>query len=162
MAVSRFRTQQMAEADLLAVATNLLIKSFLECPRVEAKRRYRALDAGKRVLLTELRQDDGGRLRAVLSLDRSELRGKLNFGLLRDLVARLVSNFATALQQKQPLQSFSDGERQRLLFLLPAAVEAGDQADMLVLCLNVGQPGELGLELLFIDPEQFTGERTAG
>lgn len=155
MSADSTRNLQMSEADLLGLATRMLHKAFHDCSRIDAKRRYRALEQGKRVLLTELRNKNGGdTVRVVLSLDRSELRGNLNFTLLRALTGQLVTRFAHALNNKEPLNSFSDDE-QRRLFLLPAMGGIAQHTNVLVLAVNTGRVGEMELELMFLDPDQF-------
>jgi hypothetical protein len=161
MSSARIRTQQMSSSQLLTIATNLLHKAFHDCPRVDAKRRYRALEEGKKVFLIEMQSPDGGQVRVTMSLDRSEFRGRFSFSLLRDLVAQLLARFSTALTEKSPLNTFSDEQRQRCVFLLPAVCENDDAVNMLVLAVDVGTLGAMELALMFIDPAQFRRDEAA-
>lgn len=155
MSASRFRTQKMTTAQMLTMGANLLYKAFHDTNRVDAKRRYRALEEGKKVLLTELGTREGDRMLAVLSLDCSEMHAKLNFSMLRGLVGQLLNGFAQVLNTKQPLNSFSDEKRKRCVYLLPAILESEGTTDMLVLAIDLSEPGTFELALMFIDPEQF-------
>lgn len=156
MSNSHFRTQKMTTAQMLTLGANLLHKAFYDTPRDDAKRRFRALEEGKKVLLTEIGTQEGGRMRAILSLDVSELRGgRINFSLLRSLVVELLNGYAQFLNEKKPLNTFSDEQRQRCVYLLPAVVNRDEISDMLVLAIDLSDPGTFELALMFIDPEQF-------
>ncbi len=155
MAATRFRSRKMTTAQMLTIGANLLHKAFYDTPRDDAKRRFRALEEGRKVLLSEIGTGEGDRMRAILSLDRSELRGKLNFSLLRSLVGELLNGYAQFLNEKKPLNTFSDEQRQRCVYLLPAVARVDDVVDMLVLSIDLSAPGDFELALMFIDPEQF-------
>lgn len=155
MAATRFRSHKMTTAQMLTIGANLLHKAFYDTPRDDAKRRFRALEEGRKVLLSEIGTGEGDRMRAILSLDRSELRGKLNFSLLRSLVGELLNGYAQFLNEKKPLNTFSDEQRQRCVYLLPAVARVDDVVDMLVLSIDLSVPGDFELALMFIDPEQF-------
>ncbi len=155
MSAARFSTHKMTSAEMLTVGANLLHKAFYDTPRDDAKRRYRALEEGRKVLLSEIGTQSGERMRATLSLDRSELRGKLNFSLLRSLVGELLNGYAQFLNDKKPLNTFSDEKRKRCVYLLPAVARVDDVVDMLVLSIDLSVPGDFELALMFIDPKQF-------
>jgi len=154
-----YHTQNISSEKLLTIAANILHKAFYDCTRLEAKRRYQFLLDGRRIFLIKLQMQDGSELEVNLSLEQSELRGKLNFSLFKQLVGQLLGNYARLLNEKQPLNTFSDEEQQRWVYLIPAAFQGPEHLNMLVLSANMNEPGSLNLELMFIDPEQF---RTAG
>lgn len=153
--MSRFQAQSITPQKLLTVATNILHKAFDDCPRLEAKRRFQAIDEGRTVYLLDVRTEDGGELRINAKLDRSEFRGKLNFSLFRQLARNLVAAQVAALQSDQPLNTFSDEHGQRWVYLIPAACVEDQQVNMMVLAIDAGAPGALTLELMFVDPAQF-------
>lgn len=153
-----YRNQSITSDKLLTIAANILHKSFYDCTRLDAKRRYQFVHDGHTVFLVRLKVEDGSELDVNLSLDRSELHGKLNFSLFRQLVGQLLAAYAKLLNEKQPLNIFSDDAQQRWIYLIPAAFQSGDQLNMLVLAANLSQPGALTLELMFIDPEQFRSD----
>lgn len=156
-----YRTQSMTPEKMLIIAANILHKAFHDCPRVEAKRRYQYLHDGRSVFLVKVKVEDGSELDVNVSLERSELRGKLNFSLFRNLVGQLLVGFGQKLEKKEPLNTFSDAGQQRWVYLIPAVSRHGEEWNMLVLAVDAGQPGALNLELMFIDPEQFRREETA-
>jgi len=156
-----YRTQSMSSEKLLTIAANVLHKAFYDCTRLDAKRRYQFIHDGRAVFLVKLRVEDGSELDVNLSLERSELRGKLNFSLFRQLLGALLASYAKLLNEKQPLNVFADEQQQRWVYLIPAAFQSGETLDMLVLAANLSQPGALTLELMFIDPEQFRAREAA-
>jgi hypothetical protein len=156
-----YSTHSMTPEKMLVLAANILHKSFYDCPRLDAKRRYQFLHDGSTVFLVKVRVEDGSELDINLSLERSELRGKLNFSLFRNLVGQLLAAYGKRLEQSEPLNLLSDPEQRRWVYPIPAAHQSGEQWNMLVLAANVGQPGALNLELMFIDPEQFRRDRAA-
>lgn len=156
-----YRTQSITPEKLLVIAANILHKAFFECTRLEAKRRYQFVHDGRTVFLLKLRVDDGSELEVNLNLERSELRGKLNFSVFRNLVGQLLNAYADQLNKKLTLNTFSDEERKRWVYLIPAVAQADSQLNMLVLAANMAQPGVLNLELMFIDPAQFKTDPNA-
>ena len=156
-----YRTQSIAPEKLLVISANILHKAFYDCTRLEAKRRYQFLHDGRTVFLLKLRVEDGSELDVQVSLDRTEMRGKLNFSEFRNLIGQLLAGFAAKLEQKQPLKTFSDAEQRRWIYLIPALHQSDERVNMMVLAVNVSQPGTLSLELMFIDPAQFRKEDAA-
>lgn len=156
-----YKNQTLTPEKMLTIAANILHKAFYDCTRLEAKRRYQFLHDGRSIFLVDLRVEDGSELKVNMSLERSELRGKLNFSLFRQLIGHLLGTYAQLLNEKQPLKTFSDAEQRRWIYLIPAACQIGENLNMLVMAANVGQPGALTLELMFIDPEQFRRDTAA-
>jgi hypothetical protein len=162
-----YRTQSITPEKLLVIAANILHKAFYDCTRLEAKRRYQFLHDGRTIFLVKLRMDDGSELEVNLNLERSELRGKLNFSLFKQLVGQLLAAYAKTLNEKQPLNTFADDNQQRWVYLIPALSKSSaepastESLNMLVLAANMSRPGALTLELMFIDPEQFRRDTAA-
>lgn len=159
--MSLYRNHTIAPEQLLTLATNVLQQAFFRGPRLDAKRRYKFLDSGRTIFLLKLRLEDGSELEVNLRLDRVEQRGKLNFTAFRQLVGQLIVECVERLNKKQPLNLFANAEQQRTVFLIPAAQQADDVVDMLVLAVELSQPGALLLELMFIDPGQFEQQGAA-
>jgi hypothetical protein len=59
------------------------------------------------------------------------------------------------LESKQPLNTFSDQDAKRWIYLIPALYQSDVAVNMLVLGANMRQPGEVTIELMFVDPAQF-------
>ncbi len=154
VAMSLYRTHSLTPEKLLMLSFNILQQAFFAEVRIEAKHRYQFIESGRTVFLLNVQADDGSELEVKLPMDTSELRGKLNFSSFRRLLSQLLVAQAKQLHEKQPLNVFGDA-KQRLVFLIPAAVTIGEQLNMLVLAVELSQPGAIVLELMFIDPNQF-------
>lgn len=154
-----YRTQSFSPEKLLTIAINLLHRAFGESTRLAAKHRYQHLESGKTVYLATVRMDDGSELKVNTRLDSSELQGKLNFGAFRQLVAQLLTACARQIDSKQPLNTFSDQDAKRWIYLIPAHYQSDVALNMLVLGVNLRQPGELTIELMFVDPTQFMSQQ---
>jgi len=156
-----YRSQSIAPEKLLVMAANLLHKSFHDTSRMMAKRRYQLLEDGKKVFLVNVRMEDSSELQVNLTLDRSELRGKLNFSAFRQLIVRLLHGFMQKLQTQESLNMFTDEDGKRWSYLIPAVLKTEATIDMMILGADVREPGVLTLELMFIDPEQFKKAESA-
>lgn len=164
--MSLYRTQNISQEKLLVIAANLLHKAFFDSSRVLAKRRYQQLEQGIEVFLINVRMEDGTELAVNISLDCTELRGKLNFSTFRELIGQLLAAFTKQLKEKKPLPTFAAADNRRWSYLLPAFHYSKEQqgeehTSVLILGLDVGRPGALTLELMFIDPAQFAPLNTA-
>jgi len=156
-----YRSQSIAPEKLLVMAANLLHKSFHDTSRMMAKRRYQLLEDGKKVFLVNVRMEDSSELQVNLTLDCSELRGKLNFSAFRQLIGRLLHGFMQKLQTQESLNMFTDEDGKRWSYLIPAVLKTEATIDMMILGADVREPGVLTLELMFIDPEQFRKAESA-
>jgi len=150
-----YRTQSLPPEKLLTIAVNLLHKAFGESTRLLAKHRFQYLEGGKAIYLATVQMEDKSELKVNLKLECSELKGKLNFGGFRQLIAQLLAGCARQLDSKQPLNTFSDQDAKRWIYLIPALYQSDVAVNMLVLGVNMRQPGELTIELMFVDPAQF-------
>jgi hypothetical protein len=156
-----YRNQTITLDKLLTISINLLHQAFGDTTRLLAKRRFQYLESGKSVYLATVRMDDGSELKVNVKLDRTELQGKLNFSAFRQLLAQLVGACAQQLESGQPLNTFSDQDEKRWVYLIPALYYSDAALNMLVAGVNMRQPGELTIELMFVDPEQFRKQEAA-
>ncbi len=156
-----YRNQTITLDKLLTISINLLHQAFGDTTRLLAKRRFQYLEGGKSVYLATVRMDDGSELKVNVKLDRTELQGKLNFSAFRQLLAQLVGACAQQLESEQPLNTFSDQDEKRWVYLIPALYHSDAALNMLVAGVNMRQPGELTIELMFVDPEQFRKQESA-
>jgi hypothetical protein len=150
-----YRKQSISAEKLLTISVNLLHQAFGDSTRLLAKHRFQYLENGKSVYLATVRMEDGSELKVNIRLERSELVGKLNFSGFRQLVAQLVGACVRQLESKQPLNTFSDQDGKRWIYLIPALYQSDAALNMLVLGANMRQPGEVTIELMFVDPAQF-------
>ncbi len=155
MSSRSYQTQQVSETVLLNVLATILVKSFHDCPRVEAKQRFRALEEGKRIFLTKWQMEDGTSVDVTMRLDRSELRGPLNFSLLRKLTGVLVTNFATILKEEKPVRTLATEDGTQTMFMPPAIGMQAGHLNAMGAAVHTGYPGELVVDLQFLDPDQF-------
>lgn len=156
--MSLYRTQSIPQDKLLAIAANILDKAFFDTGRVQAKRRYQALEKGDRVFLINLGMEGASELQVDVRLDRAELHNKLNFSAFRDLIGQLLVAIASQLKTKRPLSVFSTQDKGRWSYLIPAVHRGAERDDVMLLGLDARHPGKLTLELLFIDPAQFSAQ----
>lgn len=150
-----YRTQSFSPETLLTMAINLLHQAFGQSTRLLAKHRFQHLESGKAVYLATVRMEDKSELKVNIKLERSELQGKLNFGGFRQLITQLLSACVRQLESKQPLNTFSDQDAKRWIYLIPALYQNEVALNMLVLGVNMRQAGEVTIELMFVDPAQF-------
>jgi len=154
--MSLYRTQSIPQDKLLAIAANILDKAFFDTGRVEAKRRYQLLEKGDRVFLLKLAMEGASELQVDVRLDRAELYNKLNFSAFRDVIGQLLVAAAHQLKEKRPLPVFSTQDKGRWSYLIPAVHRGTERDDVMILGLDARHPGKLTLELMFIDPAQFS------
>jgi hypothetical protein len=155
-----YRQQAISAEKLLTISINLLHQAFGDTTRLLAKRRFQYLENGKSVYLATVRMEDGSELKVNVKLDHSELKGKLNFGSFRQLAAQLTGACVRELESGQALNIFSEQDEKRWVYLTPALYQNETALNMLVLGANLRQPGELTIELMFVDPEQFKQKPT--
>lgn len=155
---SQFRVEKIAPERLLTIGVNVLHRAFHDGPRVDAKRRYQFIMERQPVYLLNLAMDTGSEVKVVLSMDRSELRGRLNFSLFRQLIAQLLVNYSEVLNAGKAPNVFSDAQNRRWVFLHPAFCNTPEGLNALALAADLGRPGELRLELMFLDPQQFAAQ----
>lgn len=141
---------------LLLVASELLHRSFVEATRADAKRLFRDIEDGKQVGVARLELEDQSQLLIKLTLDKSEFRGKFNFRVFRQSLELLIAQIATLLQQGQKEFNSFTAESGEMMFLIPS-ITRNEQGEENALVLGVGQliPGELPLQLQFIEPSQL-------
>lgn len=150
-----YRNQSISPEKLLAVAANILVGAFFDTSRALAKRRYQALEKGHKVFLLNIAMEDRSELAVDIALDVTELRNKLNFSALRDVIGQLLGAVSKALNEKQTLPIFTNEDGGRWGYLIPAVYSGPERDDVLILGLDARQRGKLTLELMFIDPAQF-------
>lgn len=156
---SQFRVEKISPERLLTIGVNVLHRAFHDGPRVDAKRRYQFIMERQPVYLLNMTMDSGSEVRVVLSLERSELRGRMNFSLFRQVIAQLLVNYSELLAAGKPLNVFSDAQNRRWVFLQPAFCNTAEGLNALALAIDLGRAGELRLELMFLDPQQFVSKQ---
>lgn len=148
----------MPRDKFLLMSANLLHRAFIEASRTDAKHLYRALAEGAAVRLTQVQMEDQSTLGINLSLDRSEYRGKLNFGAFRASVGTLIGNLGRALQEQRDYPMFGgEGANREMIFGITAVTVEDRQANVMVLGSEVDDAnGAVTLRLMYLDPAQFS------
>ena len=151
------QTKSLPPAKFLTIAANLLNNAILKASRTDAKRVFRAIEAGKRVPLTFLELEDKSRVRFDLALDHARYRGTMNFRNVRTGLALLISNAAKTLEKPDSLLIYQNHENPReVIFGVLAVTAEGDQPSILVLGANSSSgDASVLLQLTYLDSVQF-------
>ncbi len=155
--MAQLQNQSIPRDKFLLMSVNLLHKAFVESSRTEAKKLYRLLAEGTPVQLTQVQMEDKSTLAVSLSLDRSEFRGRLNFGAFRSSVATLIGNAGQALQAGTDYPVFGgEAEADGMIFGITAVTVEEGQANVMVLGTKASDRGAaVLLRLMYLDPGQF-------
>ena len=162
--MTQSQTQSIPREQFLMMAINLLYKAFIESARTDAKNVYREIVGGNAIHLSTVQMEDKATVRFDLSLDQTEFRGKLNYGGFRASLATLIDNISQALRDEKEVPVFSAGEDAgSMIFGITAATVEHDVPKVMVLAADTGgQGGAIMLRLMYLDPQQFAAQQTAG
>ncbi|WP_374973413.1 hypothetical protein [Spongiibacter marinus] len=140
---------------LMLLASSLIKQCIIDGQRSDGKRFFRALEAGKAVLLNDVKLEDGSVLRVSLDMNYDEFRGQLNFSAFRNQLIMLVDSYARFLKTGNAPRVMSDQEGQEHVIFVPVISETKGQMNALVLGVDQRQAGNLRFRLMFVDPDQF-------
>ena len=140
---------------VLAIAVNLFKTCLLDAGRTEAKRYFKDLDAGRELYLTEMAMPDKSTLRVRLQLMQQEFRGNLNFSAFKLQLQMLCAEIVKVIKAESEPIVMSDDSGRQLMFNIPAISNLDGDFNALVLGADLRRSGELVLQLMFIDPEQY-------
>jgi hypothetical protein len=162
-AMSQFSDQSIPSDKFLMMCGNLLHRAFIEAARTEAKKLFRGIFEGGNAHLATVRMEDNSTLRFDLSLDHSELAGKLNYSAFRGSVALLISNIAKALKQEQDIAQFNpEGRPGSMIFGVTAVtMEHGEPAVMVLGTDSSTGDAAVRLKLMYLDYKQFIKQQGA-
>lgn len=160
--MASYETHTLSTEKFLTVATNILHKTFAESPRTTAKNVFTTIFDGKRASLVKLKMEDDSESRFDLSLDHSEFRGKLNFGVFKSILVNMLVQLAEHVQAAKEIPVFTDEDSGNVLFGLPGFFESKGDVNALLLGADLNSPGVVNLTLQFVDPEQFFKAADAG
>lgn len=156
-AMSSYKNYSMPPERLLVVAGNILAKCVLEAQRADAKRIFNDIQDGKRASLVNVRMDDETEVRFDLALDHSEFRGgRLNYRAFRNSLAGLVQGLGENLKREFEVPVFTDKNSGTMLFAIPGYTEVEGHANVMMLSINLREPGCVQVKLMYMDPDQFT------
>jgi hypothetical protein len=140
---------------IISIACSLFNKHFLECTRADAKRAYRVLEEGKPLLLADVKLEDGSVMRFSTELLMQEFRGKMNFSALRNQLQALCGELMASLQAETGPRIMSDESGSKHAIFRPVFSEIDGRLNALLLAVDSQRRGELRLQLMYVDPEQF-------
>ncbi|MDF1691059.1 MAG: hypothetical protein P1U47_01690 [Zhongshania sp.] len=146
---------KMDAPSVLAVAATLFKTGILDAGRTEAKRYFRELEAGRELILSDMAMPDKSKLRIKLQLLPQEFRGKLNFSAFKEHLLFLTAELAKVVKAQSEPIVMSDDSGAQLLFNIPALTYIDGVLNALVLGADLRRSGELVLQLMFIDPDQY-------
>ncbi|MFT5483630.1 MAG: hypothetical protein ACI9GW_002288 [Halieaceae bacterium] len=153
--MSNFQSHSMSTAKFLTVSTNILHKAFVEGSRTSAKAVFSAIFDGKRAGLITVKMEDDSESRFDVTLDHSEFRGKLNFGIFKSVLTHMLVQISDYVKSEKEVPVFTEEESGRVLFGLPGIFENKGDVNALVLGADMTSPGTVNLMLQFVDSDQF-------
>jgi len=139
---------------LAAILENLNIQFFADS-RDEAKLLFKAIQGDDIVPFMHMAVRSGGEVHCNLTLDSSAYVGKLNFGKFRKILASMMMGISQRLENKEELNILNSDEGD-LLYNIPGIVQDEDGLNILVCGLSQGLPGRASINLMFLDPTQYT------
>jgi hypothetical protein len=146
---------------VLAIAVNLFKTCLLDAGRTEAKRYFKELEAGRELYLSELSLSDKSKLRVRLQLMPQEFRGHLNFSAFKLQLQMLCAELAKVVTAKSEPIVMSDDAGGQLMFNIPALSHIDGNLNAFLLGADLRRKGELVLQLMFIDPDQYRAPEDA-
>lgn len=162
--MAKFQTQSIPREKFLLMSINMLHRAFIESARTDAKNVYKEISDGNAIHLTTVQMEDKSTVRFDLSLDQTEFKGKLNYGAFRASLATLIGNISQALgdEKEVPVFSGNDGNSSMIFGVTAVTVEQDEDNVMVLAADPGGQGGATMLRLMYLDPQQFAGQQTAG
>tara|TARA_R110001592_G_scaffold6774_12_gene36842 strand:- start:3020 stop:3499 length:480 start_codon:yes stop_codon:yes gene_type:complete len=142
-------------SSVLAIAANLFKTCLLDAGRTEAKRYFKELEAGRELYLTEMTMTDKSTIKVRLQLMPQEFRGQLNFSAFKLQLQMLCAELVKVIQAESEPIVMSDDSGRQLMFNIPAISNIDGDFNALLLGADLRRNGELILQLMFIDPEQY-------
>ncbi|MCG3168955.1 MAG: hypothetical protein CALGDGBN_00465 [Pseudomonadales bacterium] len=153
--MSDSQTVSMDPQRFFTGALNVLHAGFVAPSRVQAKRNFARVHGGAVIDLAQVRLEDGSELLFRVALDHGEFRGKLGFTVFRKALTQLLGKLSQRIRFKEKLSIYSSEETGALLLNLPAVLNDGGQANVMMLGIDKPEPGAITLRLQFLDPDQF-------
>lgn len=156
--MSTYQNYSMPPERFLTVSGNVLYKALLDTQRATAKRIFNDVSEGKRVSLLSVQMDDENEVRFDLALDHSEFRGdRLNYKFFRNSLAGLVTAIGQALNEeaKSKIPVFKEQGGKAMLFGVPGLTQDTGEINVMMLAVDLREPGSVLLKLQYMDPSQF-------
>lgn len=143
---------------LMVMASALLKTRIVDSQRVVGKQYFRELEKGKPVLLSDVKLEDGSTVRFSVSMNTEEYRGQLNFSAFRNQLIMLIDTYAKFLKTEQEPRVMSDDSESQHVIFVPVISQMQGVLNALVMAFEQRKDGEIRLQLMFVDPEQFVAK----
>ena len=140
---------------LVALSANTLHQLFFEAKSDLAKSRFKQLNKSKSAILGNLELNGGVQVSLRLSLESSDYVGKLNYQAFRKFVEGYLRLVQEKLDKNLKIPLRNDQTGQRYLFELPVPIMEGNTLNVLMIGISTAVDGELELQLMFMEPDQF-------
>lgn len=141
--------------ELVDLAGGVVGRVLLSAPKEQAKQLFKDLKKGTRLPLGEVSFGEHIKAKLILALDHSEFVGPgFNFDVFQASLKELLSRVRAHLKAKQDL-NFRTSEQGGVLVGVVGGVQVQGQVNALMMSLELGTAGEVGINLMYMDPEQF-------
>lgn len=160
--MSRYSSNNMSPEQFLTLAANCLYQTFFENQRVDAKRMFKELAKGQRVAMIRVNMEDDSQLDLYLRMDNDAYQGKQSFSAFREQLALLLTRIRERFEREEDANLYGGENTQQQLFNIPAVVTEGDNVNVLVLGFEPANLGAMTLNLVYLEPDQFEFDKTAG
>lgn len=162
--MAQTESQSIPREQFLTMAVNLLHRALIENTRTESKKIFREISEGKGIVLSNVQMEDKSTVRFDLSLDHTEYAGKLNYGAFRSNLATLLSNLASALNEKRDINTFgAQGDSSNMIFGVTGVTVEREVPAIMVLSSKVSsREAAVMLRLMYLDHQQFLANPEPG
>lgn len=142
--------------DLIINVVTLLYDYLLGRELTKTQQRFEGLKKGEIQSVAYTLRDDDKHIDILLSLDKSEFVGILDFGVFRQFIAHLLDSLSNTQASNQALPVREEATGRRFVISIPAALEIQQQLNVLMLGFNQQKENQIHIELLFFEPSQFS------
>ncbi len=144
---------------LVDLTGGILGKLLISASKDKAKHLFKDLKSGSVVDLGEITAGEKLKFKLKLAMDYSEFVGPgFNFDVFQASLKQLLGGIAPRLKSKQDL-NFRTSEQGGILVGVPGVIQTGEQINVLMLCLEMGTAGQVGIQLMYMDPTQFVAQQ---
>jgi len=142
--------------DLIINVVKLLYDYLLGQKLTKTQQRFEGLKKGEIQSVAYTLRDDDKHIDILLSLEKSEFVGILDFEVFRQFIAHLLDSLSNTQASNQALPVREEATGRRFVISIPAALEIQQQLNVLMLGFNQQKENQIHIELLFFEPSQFS------
>ena len=138
--------------DLIINVVKLLYDYLLGQKLTKTQQRFEGLKKGEIQSVAYTPRDDGKHIDILLSLDKSEFVGILDFEVFRQFIAHLLDSLSNTQASNQALPVREEATGRRFVISIPAALEIQQQLNVLMLGFNQKKKIKFILNYCFSNP----------